>query len=555
MKRIAFSVIGIALLGVLGFFAVGGRQGILLLYVKHFIRHEAGPAQPVTWTAGPATAPPLPSGEKRRPNIVVIVADDLGSNDISFYGGGVAGGAVPTPNIDSIARNGVNFAAGYAGNATCSPSRAALLTGRYATRFGFEFTAVPVQFARVVGGHSAPGALRQPIYHAELESQTPPYERMGLPVSEITIAKLLQSAGYRTLHLGKWHLGEAPEFRPNAHGFDDSLNFLAGASMYLPENDPGVVNSKQEFDPIDKFLWAAHPHHLRFNQSEPFKPAGYLTDYLTDEAIKAIAANRNRPFFLYLAYNAPHTPLQAAKADYDALPQIKDPTLRVYAAMIRSLDRNIGRVLDALKAQGLADDTLVVFTSDNGAAHYIGLDDLNKPYRGWKATFFEGGIHVPFFMSWPGTLPRGATYDQPVSHFDIFATAAAAASVAGPADRIIDGTNLVPFVTGAAGTRPHDKLFWRSGPYRVVHAGDWKLQITDLPKQDWLYNLKDDPGEKRNLAAAVPAKVQELKALLAAFEKEQAPPLWPALIEAPVTLDKPMNRPQAKDDAYVYWSN
>jgi len=555
MKRIVWSIASIIVLSVVAFFAVGGRQGALLLYVRYFLRSEAAPTQQVSWNPGPATAPALAPGAKRRPNIVVIVADDLGSNDISFYGGGVAGGAAPTPNIDSIARNGVSFAAGYAGNATCSPSRAAMMTGRYATRFGFEFTSVPVEFARVVGSHAAPDALRQPIFHAERESKTPPYEKMGLPASEITIAKLLQGAGYQTLHLGKWHLGEAPEFRPNAHGFDETLGFFAGASMYLPENDPGVVNSKQAFDPIDKFLWAAHPYYVRFNQSEPFKPASYMTDYLTDEAIKAIAANRNRPFFLYLAYNAPHTPLQAAKADYDALPQINDHTLRVYAAMIRGLDRNIGRVLAALKAEGLADDTLVVFTSDNGGAHYIGLDDLNKPYRGWKATFFEGGVHVPFFMSWPGILPKGLTYDPPVSHFDIFATAAAAAGVAVPADRVIDGANLVPFVTGTKAGRPHDTLFWRSGPYRVVQAGDWKLQITDLPKQDWLYNLKADPGEKRNLAAAEPAKVQQLKVLLAAFEKEQAAPLWPALIEAPITLDKPLNRPQTKDDAYIYWSN
>jgi arylsulfatase A-like enzyme len=223
--------------------------------------------------------------------------------------------------------------------------------------------------------------------------------------------------------------------------------------------------------------------------------------------------------------------------------------------MIRALDRNVGRVLEALKAQGLAEDTLVVFTSDNGAAHYIGLDDLNRPYRGWKATFFEGGVHVPFFMSWPGTLPQGVTYDQPVSHFDIFATAAGAAGAAVPADRVVDGVDLVPYVTGAKGGRPHDALFWRSGPYRVVQAGDWKLQVTERPLQDWLYDLKADPGEKNNLAAAQPDRVRELKALLAAWEKEQAPPLWPALIEAPVTIDKPLGVPQSKDDVYVYWSN
>lgn len=553
MKRLAIALIGVLLIGVAGFVAVGGRQGLLLLYVKHVVRKEAAATQPVEWGKQEVSAAPSATG--RRPNIVVIVADDLGINDLNFFGGGVAGGAVPTPHIDSIARDGVNFVAGYSGNATCSPSRAALLTGRYGTRIGFEFTAVPVEFARVVGGHSAPGSLREPIYHAERERLMPPYEQMGLPASEVTIAKLLAGAGYRTLHLGKWHLGEAAAMQPNAHGFHDSLGFFAGASMYLPENDPGVVNSRQSFDPIDQFLWAAHPYYLRFNQGGPFKPGGYLTDYLTDEVIRAIAANRTRPFFMYLAYNAPHTPLQATRADFDALPQIKDPTLRVYAAMVRALDRNVGRVLEALEAQGLADDTLVIFTSDNGGAHYVGLDDLNRPYRGWKATFFEGGIRVPFFMRWPGRIAAATTFDEPVSHFDVFSTVAAAAGVAVPADRVIDGVDLLPFVNGSRNGPPHEALFWRSGPYRAVREGPWKLQITELPRQDWLFNLRDDPGEKNNLAAREPARVARLKERLAAFERDQAQPLWPALIEAPITLDQPLNRPQSKDDAYIYWSN
>jgi arylsulfatase A-like enzyme len=449
IRRTAWTLAALVAVTAIGYLAVGGRQGVALLVAKHVIRKDAGPTQEVAWGRGPGSAPPAAPAGRRRPNIVLIVADDLGWNDVSTNGGRVAGGAVATPRIDSIARDGVNFAWGYAGNATCSPSRAAMMTGRYATRFGFEFTAAPVQFARVVGDHAAPGALREPIYHAELESLTPPYEEMGMPPAEVTIAEVLRAAGYRTLHVGKWHLGEAPRFQPNAQGFDDSLGFLAGASMYLAETDPGVVNSKQDFDPIDRFLWAAHPFHVRFNGGEPFRPRRYLTDYLTDEAIKAIEANRHQPFFLYLAYNAPHTPLQAARSDYDALAQIGDPRLRVYAAMIRALDRGVGRLLDTLDALRLAEDTLVIFTSDNGGAHYIGLPDLNRPWRGWKATFFEGGIRVPYFMRWPGTLPAGRTYREPVSHFDIFATAAAAAGAAIPTDRVIDGVNLIPFVTSA----------------------------------------------------------------------------------------------------------
>jgi len=208
-----------------------------------------------------------------------------------------------------------------------------------------------------------------------------------------------------------------------------------------------------------------------------------MTDYLTDEAVKVVAANKNRPFFMYLAYNAPHTPLQATREDYDALSFIPDHTMRVYAAMIRSLDRNIGRVLQSLKDQGVDDNTLVIFTSDNGGAHYIGVDGINSPYRGWKATFFEGGIHVPFFMRWPAGIPQGTKLSAPVSHFDIFATAAGAAGQKLPSDRIIDGVNLLPFIQGKATGRPHDTLFWRTDTYRVVRSGDWKLQVTERPKK------------------------------------------------------------------------
>ena len=201
--------------------------------------------------------------------------------------------------------------------------------------------------------------------------------------------------------LGKWHLGGTATTRPEARGFDEALAFYDGASMFLPEGHPNVVNSKQEFDPIDKFLWPNLRFGVRYNGSKQFEPDVYMTDYLGREAVRAIEANKNRPFFMYLSFNAPHTPLQALKSDYDALAGIKDHRLRVYGGMIRALDRNVGLVLDALKAQGLEENTLVIFTSDNGGANYIGLPDINKPFRGWKATFFEGGIHVPFFMKWP----------------------------------------------------------------------------------------------------------------------------------------------------------
>jgi len=552
LKRLAFTLLALALLAASVFAGVGGTQGVLLLYARLVVREQAAPPRAVTWASAPPTAP---GAGRRPPNVVLIVADDLGINDLTFAGGGVAGGAVPTPRIDSIARDGVDFRTGYAGNATCSPSRAALLTGRYPTRFGFEFTPVPVAFSRLVAGHVAPGSAYRSVYHSELERTSPPYERMALPASEVTIAKLLKSAGYRTMHVGKWHLGETPESSPNAHGFDDSLGFMAGASMFLSENHPDVVNSRQGFDPIDQFLWAAHPYYVRFNGGASFQPARYMTDYLTDEAIAAISANRNRPFFLYLAYNAPHTPLQALRDDWEALGQIRDPVLRVYAAMIRSLDRNVGRVLDALAAQGLADDTLVIFTSDNGGAHYVGLPDLNKPYRGWKATFYEGGVRVPFFMRWPRAIPKRTAFEAPVSHFDVFATVAAAAGVAPPSDRPIDGVDLMPFVAGARPGRPHETLFWRSGDYRAIRSGDWKLQVVGRPAHERLFLLSDDPTERRDRARAEPGRVAELRAQLAGFERAQAPRIWPSLIEVPITVDKTLKERMLADDEVVYWWN
>ena len=555
IKRIAWALAAFLVLTAVAFYAVGGRAGVMLLTVKYWLHQDYAPTHEVTWQAGPAAPSAGASAPRRPPNVVLIVADDLGFNDITYYRGGIAGGRVPTPNIDSIAKGGVDFRNGYAGNATCAPSRAAIMTGRYATRFGFEFTPTPKQFMKAVTGMAPADQLIKPVYHPEREADLIPYEDMGLPTREITLARLLQGAGYHTVHLGKWHLGDSPQFRPYNHGFDESLSHLHGASMYLPTKDPKVVNSMQDFDPIDKFLWASEPWAVRFKDGEPFQPPRYMTDYLTDEAVKVVVANRNRPFFMYLAYNAPHTPLQATREDYDALNFIPDHTMRVYAAMIRSLDRNIGRVLQSLKDQGLDDNTLVIFTSDNGGAHYIGVEGINSPYRGWKATFFEGGIHVPFFMRWPGTFPAGASVTAPVSHFDIFATAAAAAGQKAPGDRIIDGVNLMPFIKGEAPGRPHDVLFWRTETYLTVRAGDWKLQVSEMPKKDWLFNLATDPTEEINLAGKEPERVAALKGQLLEWNKTQRKPMWPSLGAGPIAIDHSMKQPTAANDEYVFYAN
>jgi len=514
-------------------------------------RLPVGPNVPVVWDAGPDPAGRAPG--ERPPNVVLILADDLGWNDLTFGGGGVAGGTVPTPRIDSIAAAGVSFVNGYAANGTCAPSRAALMSGRYGTRFGFEFTPTPPGMGTLIGlmANESSARLRPPVPGEGGASLA--YEDMGMPASEITIAELLSQHGYHTAHIGKWHLGRTHGMAPEDQGFDESL--LMASGLYLPEDDPNVVNAKQDFDPIDRFLWRAMRFAASFNGGDAFAPAGYLTDYYTDEAVQVIEANKDRPFFLYLSHWAPHTPLQATKQDYDALSHIELHRERVYAAMIRALDRSVGRVLDALRERGLEENTLVIFTSDNGGAGYIGLPDVNDPFRGWKITLFEGGIHVPYFLKWPARIAPGTTVAHPVHHFDAFATAAAAAAAPLPEDRKIDGVDLLPFARGEAEGPPHEALFWRSGASQSALVDGWKLNVSDPPGRRWLFDLRTDPNERRDLSAERPAKLAELERALAAHNAEQLPSQWPSGGSFAINIDKDLSIPDAPDDEYIYWSN
>ncbi|OHC31678.1 MAG: sulfatase, partial [Pseudomonadales bacterium RIFCSPLOWO2_12_59_9] len=406
-------LVSVAVLGALAAGGYAARQTILLhaLGVMTDLQHPRQANHPVLWQAGPDTAP---AGGPRPPNVVLIMADDLGFNDVSTFGAGLTTQGVPTPNIDAISQAGVRFDQGYASAAVCSPSRAALLTGRYASRFGFEFTPTPGAMAKVAPMLELGGArLREVITHPEVTDRIASFNELGVPASEITLAELLKARGYHTVHLGKWHLGGTPEMRPNNQGFDESLYMESG--LYLPEDDPNVVNAKIGFDPIDAFLWPNMRFAVSYNEGRWFEPRNYLTDYLTDEAVTAIHQNRHQPFFIYLAHWGVHTPMQAAKADYDALSNIVDHTERVHAAMVRAIDRSVGKVLQALRDEGLENNTIVIFTSDNGGPGYVGLPQLNKPFRGWKLTQFEGGLRVPFVAQWPGHIPAGSRYQQPVT--------------------------------------------------------------------------------------------------------------------------------------------
>ena len=516
------------------------------------ILHPRSANHPVPWMDGPAqSSEPV---AQRPPNIIIILADDLGINDVTTYGGGRAAEGVATPHIDSIARDGVRFDQGYAGAAVCTVSRAALMTGRYPWRFGVEFTPTPGAMARVAGTlYADPSRLQPVIVDQAKAAEASDFNDLGMPPSEVTVAKALKARGYHTLHIGKWHLGSTPQMRPNNQGFDETLFMESG--LHLPVNSPDVENSVQDFDPIDKFLWPNMRFGVSYNGGKWFEPAKYLADYFTDEAITTIKKNKNRPFFMYLAHWGVHTPLQASKADYNALSNIPDHRRRVYAAMIRSIDRSVGRVLQTLKDEGLEDNTIVIFASDNGAPGYIGIPDVNQPYRGWKLTQFEGGLRVPYVAKWPGHIPAGTRYQAPITNIDIMPTVVAAAGGVMPTDRPIDGVNLLPYLGPNAAVQPARALHWRDGPYRATQEGKWKLIVSGRPKKEWLFDLVTDPTEQQNLATTQPAQLAHMKAVMDAHHATMPPPLWPSFIELPISIDKTLDQKPLSTDETVYWYN
>lgn len=579
-----------------------------------------------------------------KPNIILIIADDLGINDL--YGGV----GVDTPNIARLRDRGVTLTSAYAGHATCSPSRAAIMTGRSGARFGFELTAIPTIMARFIGTSSVQAKAQvidakshphnnslttstvesvsdtdtriypTPIFNAQYLPQMPPYTDMVLPLSEVLLsdllvdlgseeegegdngkgdrvatrvaispaARLLRSrgivahpshnnntnsgghvqsgiagtGGYDTAYIGKWHLGESVGARPHDRGYQESLAFLKGASLYAPRNDPDVFTLAVG-DVQDDFLLYNLGNYIHLNDETRFKAPYYMTDYLADEAVKVVNTKTEAPFFLTVAFNAPHTPLQAKRSDFDSplLSHISNEKQRVYASMIKALDDGIGKILNAVELSKNADNTLIVFTSDNGAPYYVGLGN-NKPYRGGKYNFFEGGLRVPFLFSWPaGNITPQSMYTATTSHMDIFTTLAAAAGVDVESlarEKIYDGVNLLPYITGvdnkddsiditsninsqsgsttssttstghtssattvatvATVATVHDSLFWRSGQYVSMLSlitnkttspsttntstptiAKYKLSVSEHPDRMFLYDLCIDPTEQHTL--------------------------------------------------------
>ena len=430
------------------------------------------------------------SSEDDRPNFIVIFVDDLGYNDVSYNGAT----EIKTPNIDRLADEGVIFSNGYVVHPFCGPSRAGLLTGRYPARFGMEYNV----------------------------AYTPFDEGHGLPVEEKTLASYLNQAGYRTGLVGKWQLGAAPAFHPLNRGFDYFYGFLGGAHDYfrIDLTQPGT-------------------NYLPLNENRGTTGLnGYLTDYLTDQAVNFVRERREEPFFLYLAYNAPHAPLQAPEDLVKKYSHIEDSNRRLYLAMVDSLDRNIGRVLDALERSNIRDNTVIFFLSDNGGVSSAVHPDLdwadNVPFRRGKESFYEGGIRVPFIASWPAEWrPSDKIFEPMVSSLDIAATAMALSRSTPDPDRPLDGVNLDPFLQGEKTEAPHEALFWRQSSRTpnltrfAVRVGDAKL-VKDNPEgETQLFDLMQDHGEANDLIGKDPATAARLAELWNAWNRDNIHNIYP----------------------------
>jgi arylsulfatase A-like enzyme len=452
---------------------------------RHFLAQTAGLAALGAVGAGCHFGGPAAA---QNPDIVLILADDLGYGDAGCYGCR----DISTPAIDSLATDGVRFTTFYANAPECTPTRTALLTGRYQQRVGGLECALGVGN---VGRYDDAIRLRKT-------------HDMGLPASETSIARMLKSVGYATAICGKWHLGYEPKFFPDKHGFDYWFGPIGGATDYFYHCE-----------------YTGEP--ALYLNGRPIQRKGYLTDLITDEAVKFIERSKDRPFFLYVPYNAPHTPYEGPndkrsepvpEADYNK------GSRKTYVAMVERMDEGIGKILKTLKDQGVADNTLVIFMSDNGA----NKTGDNSPFSGYKGNLFEGGIRVPCIAKWPGKLPRGAVSDQPCMTMDFSRSIVRVAGTKPPANRPFDGMDILEAVQT---NQPVQKrtLFWRArrGEWTRKAVRDGFLKYISLQKggnvKEYLFDLKHDPAEKNNLLNTRKQDVKRLKTLLKNWEREVKP--------------------------------
>jgi len=456
------------------------------------------------------------SAPHRRPNIVVILADDMGYGDLSSYGSEL----IETKHIDSIGRDGVRFTAGYSSAPLCSPSRAGLITGRYQQRFGFEQQvssgAYPEQRPVLLDD----GSL------APLQGEAE-FLRRGVPTTEKNLGELFKAAGYRTGVFGKWHLGHAPQFLPQNRGFDESVVFYGNTSLQSTRlDDPDLVSLHVDFhDEAKDTAWTREGLNAIRRNGEIIEVDQFLMFFFRDEVVKFIDRSKDTPFLLYFPMNSPVPPLQVPRSYFERLrPTIPNIAQRGYNAMLLAQDEVVGAVLDALRRNGLEEDTLVIFVSDNGNS--LSRPGSNAPFSGGKYTTYEGGIRMPFMMRWPGHLTPGQVYEQPVSTLDILPTVAAVAGVPVTPAQPLDGVNLLPYLQSAKGGAPHEALFWKLAGYSAVRVGRWKLYLEPRKGIAKLFDLEADPAEKNDLSKTHPEVFDDLMARYAAWDKSLPPRAW-----------------------------
>ncbi|MDA8758319.1 sulfatase [Flavobacteriaceae bacterium] len=425
--------------------------------------------------------------QKNHPNVIVIMTDDLGYVDVGFNGSK----DIPTPNIDRIAQNGVKFTNGYTPYSVCSPSRAGFITGRYQQRFGYE-------------------------RNAQYRPNDP---NMGLPQTEKTIPEVIGQSGYTSGIIGKWHLGAHISNHPLNRGFDFFYGHLGGGHRYFPEELTIKDSYSFSDEPMSYRSWIMRDH-------QPEKTDEYLTDEFSNEAVAFVEKNQKGPFFLYLAYNAPHGPLQATQKYLDRFEQIENKKRKTYAAMVSAVDDGVGRLLDKLEALKISENTMIFFLSDNGGPEPKNGSN-NGPLREGKSSIYEGGNRIPFAMQWPAQITP-MVYEYPISSLDILPTIAELTQTPIAQDKPLDGVNIIPYLKGEKQGRPHQTLYVRKfdDDLYSVRDGDLKLVTKKKNSVKELYNLQDDLGEENDLATEFPREVKRLDSLRQNWDAQLIDPVF-----------------------------
>ena len=484
--------------------------------------------------ANPAKYSDLIKQNTELPNVILIVADDLGYKDISANGNKL----IETSHIDQIGQNGINFSRAYAAASVCAPSRAAFLTGNYHHRYGFEFLPDLFNYGPRIRKADFKRFGHQDNFKQWYEKDVPINQR-GLDPYVNTIGDYLKKMGYQTSVIGKWHMGTHPKFNPLNYGFDYHYGITGAGSLYSPLNQENIVESRQIWDFADFITWQSRDYHALENGKNLIpENSEYLTDVFTKKAVNYIKENKDKPFFLHLSHMAPHGPFQAQKKYYEMFSHIEDHNKRVYYAMIKNLDDSIGEIKKALENEGILDNTLIIFTSDNGGATYTRATN-NSPYLGGKMSNFEGGTVVPMMIQWNNKIKPQENYNHMVSLLDIVPTILDAVESPSLGNKY-DGVSLLKYLN-SENEKPHNELFWKTGYVKSVVSENFKLHINEKENFKFLINLTDDPGEQNNLISVYPEKVEELTKKWNNWNKDLQQPKWDSNADVSIPIDNSVN--------------